>query len=574
MRQDQPSSYKTKACRSYARTGRCPYGPRCRFMHGDVVEAQHLAALRLADEQPFVSNDVRVLEGALPSTAAQPFTSTGRVAEQQPPQPLPPQAQLPMQLPREPLMYASALPQPALPTQASPSHRHLQSQSTCIAYGPLQPQILPLGAQSLAPAPASSVPDTPHRQPPQTPLSHLPHQLHSSPLAPPHQSPFAPMTFRRGSSDESGMDEEVQRESSSLPSPRSRPSLPLTPPHAPAPSTSTVMLAELGNGSVRPLAREHGAGPATPGAVLLPYAQLPHGDGLKAPAHEFTSHVCATMQGLGFSQQRMAGSLCTQPLAASPPSATPSAITSPGSSLLASAVPSAIPSARSSERPSPALLPLPLGTLPGAALPPGFLPPAALGAAPAAATSSGLDLPLLSALPAGSGAFREGACDTSISSAIAARASSAATSTAAEASIALSRASGESSSRDSSSTELGGATVRGSLSGLPSSFEARLDAIDAEGDGAVTPGERAYSSFTRSSLAKQLSVLFDDAPANAEGAADITAVAAEPSKGADDQMQLAISDYTTAMLADQLAALCCSPPRQGRASAGASSPTS
>jgi len=125
-----------------------------------------------------------------------------------------------------------------------------------------------------------------------------------------------------------------------------------------------------------------------------------------------------------------------------------------------------------------------------------------------------------------------------------------------------------------SSTELGGATVRGSLSGLPSSFEARLDAIDAEGDGAVTPGERAYSSFTRSSLAKQLSVLFDDAPANAEGAADITAVAAEPSKGADDQMQLAISDYTTAMLADQLAALCCSPPRQGRASAGASSPTS
>lgn len=48
--QDQPSSYKTKACRSFARTGRCPYGPRCRFMHGDVREAQQLAALRLADE--------------------------------------------------------------------------------------------------------------------------------------------------------------------------------------------------------------------------------------------------------------------------------------------------------------------------------------------------------------------------------------------------------------------------------------------------------------------------------------------------------------------------------------------
>ena len=48
--QDQPSSYKTKACRSFARTGRCPYGPRCRFMHGDVREAQDLAMLRLAAE--------------------------------------------------------------------------------------------------------------------------------------------------------------------------------------------------------------------------------------------------------------------------------------------------------------------------------------------------------------------------------------------------------------------------------------------------------------------------------------------------------------------------------------------
>ena len=64
--QDQPSSYKTKACRSYARTGRCPYGPRCRFMHGDVMEAQHLAAMRLADERPaFSSSDVRVIEGSL-----------------------------------------------------------------------------------------------------------------------------------------------------------------------------------------------------------------------------------------------------------------------------------------------------------------------------------------------------------------------------------------------------------------------------------------------------------------------------------------------------------------------------
>jgi len=55
MRQDQPLSYKTKACRSFARTGRCPYGPRCRFMHGDAREAQQLAALRLAsDERPGV----------------------------------------------------------------------------------------------------------------------------------------------------------------------------------------------------------------------------------------------------------------------------------------------------------------------------------------------------------------------------------------------------------------------------------------------------------------------------------------------------------------------------------------
>ena len=50
--QDQPSSYKTKVCRSFSRGGRCPYGARCRFVHGDVVEAQQLAMLRLMDESP------------------------------------------------------------------------------------------------------------------------------------------------------------------------------------------------------------------------------------------------------------------------------------------------------------------------------------------------------------------------------------------------------------------------------------------------------------------------------------------------------------------------------------------
>ena len=66
MRQDQPTSYKTKECREYERTGQCAYGPRCRFMHGDAVEAQHLAAMRLAEERR--GFDSEVIPRAYPAT--------------------------------------------------------------------------------------------------------------------------------------------------------------------------------------------------------------------------------------------------------------------------------------------------------------------------------------------------------------------------------------------------------------------------------------------------------------------------------------------------------------------------
>lgn len=83
---------------------------------------------------------------------------------------------------------------------------------------------------------------------------------------------------------------------------------------------------------------------------------------------------------------------------------------------------------------------------------------------------------------------------------------------------------------------------------------------------------RSYPSMTRSSIAKQLSVLFDEAPDDAP--ADADGKGATELSAAAERAELAFSDYSTARLADQLAALCCSPPRRDQASAGASSPTS
>ena len=65
--QDQPSSYKTKVCRSFSRGGRCPYGARCRFVHGDVIEAQQLAMLRLMGESPPLQLQLPLLQSQPPS---------------------------------------------------------------------------------------------------------------------------------------------------------------------------------------------------------------------------------------------------------------------------------------------------------------------------------------------------------------------------------------------------------------------------------------------------------------------------------------------------------------------------
>ena len=93
---------------------------------------------------------------------------------------------------------------------------------------------------------------------------------------------------------------------------------------------------------------------------------------------------------------------------------------------------------------------------------------------------------------------------------------------------------------------------------------------------AAVHANRPYHSMTRSSIAKELSVLFDEEPADvSDGAAgkDGVELIIEPDAVAD-RTELALSDYSTARLAGQLAALCCSPSRREHGAEGASTPTS
>jgi len=291
MRQDQPLSYKTKACRSFARTGRCPYGPRCRFMHGDAREAQQLAALRLAsDERPGVPP--YSLDGAAGSAGA---------------------------------IFGLPQPQPGLATPMSAS---------ATASG-LQP-----GGMGVVPG----IND-----------EHI----------------LAQLLARRTSGSSSECASEATSETPSRPG-----VLPL-----PHPTTSSH-------------------------AVLLPYAQLPHGDLSKqpgaamlawgayldpaqlsppsapAPTHmppPMASHLAQPGGGGASSRTSPSGASLLLPTS-SPSGASTSLLPSPSSSLLSSNLPSAHPSLL----PSPSVLPVALGSVTSpppqqlSMLPPALLPATAV----------------------------------------------------------------------------------------------------------------------------------------------------------------------------------------------------
>ena len=301
--QDQPTSYKTKACRSFARTGRCPYGPRCRFMHGDVREAQHLAVMRLADERPFPGGTAGGSDAPLaPGPAA-----------------------------------ASMAPAAASPAAAM----------RLADFPPVSSAAAGIGGGGLA-AIGGGI---------------------GGGAAPCDLS--AALTNRRSSSS-------------------SEAELPL--PHPPPMATSLKAMAQM---SMAPAAA------AAHHAVLLPYAQLPHADAHKQPLpsvaaggwgapplRPFASSVHKSATSAPFSASLAGQPLPTggfgpagSPMRTSPSIQVPFANSSPsGSSLLPSPSSSRLPSTLPSTLPSPALLPLPVPlSSPPASLP--LLPPAFIPAA-------------------------------------------------------------------------------------------------------------------------------------------------------------------------------------------------
>ena len=443
------------------------------------------------------------------------------------------------------------------------------------------PPLLPPNAYSLLASPSVGVthgvalPCMPCM--PCAPPAYNPQQQLQVPAVPAGPMGGALPTRWRSSSNASAVSDELFEPRTPVPTPppaiaATRP-LPQTPPQA-TPSTSTVMASEGGLA----LPKEARASFASPQAVLLPHAQLPHGEQQKLP-----SPFWGSATGLPFSSA-LGSQACVLPVNASPCGMTSSALTSPGSSMLPSAVPSAIASAVPSERPSPALLPLPLGSSPAAAhlgpLPPAFLPVAATsstttslfdtfssGAACSAHTTS--PLPSTAAAPLA----REPAASYALPSCAPAAAASA--------DGHACRSSGSSSS-DGSSGDVAGAGLGGCLPSRFESFEARLDALSgkqrATEEGAKPDSTlRHVRSHNTLAIAKQLSVLFDDdVPGREHSEAEDDESAAEHAVGSndgEDHPNLALSEASTAMLANQLAAVCLSPPRRDRA-AGASSPTS
>eukprot|EP00322_Chrysochromulina_rotalis_P031427 CAMPEP_0115888564 /NCGR_PEP_ID=MMETSP0287-20121206/32370_1 /TAXON_ID=412157 /ORGANISM="Chrysochromulina rotalis, Strain UIO044" /LENGTH=522 /DNA_ID=CAMNT_0003345247 /DNA_START=290 /DNA_END=1858 /DNA_ORIENTATION=- len=519
-----------------------------------MTEAQHLAAMRLADERPLSSGDVRNLEPALAPAPMLPSASPP-----QPPQP-------PLPLPHQSSPYG-------MPSISPSAQVHSLACAPCGLFAP-----------STSSGSHSSPYIAPQPQPqPQPPPLHCLLPAMPAPHAAPHT---APGWRWRSHSEESMSSEEAH---DAVVSQRA----PSTPPQA-APSTPSGMAFEPTTLPSRP-----------PGGET-------HGCGM---GQKLTSHTWGSAVGLPFAQPAYSSLL---PVPTSPPGlVTPNSLISPGSSMLPSAVPSAIssalPSERPSERPSPALLPLPTGASPAqfGPLPPAFIP----ASAPASSTPVfGPFVPLSAhASPALS------ACESAAASPRVWKLNGAPLQLNAPpaAFVPSDRTSGASSSNDESCGSSDFACAANQRGCLSSSFEARLDAIGAEDlpVGRSSAGREDASLLTRVrshntlAIAKQLSVLFSDAPPGCDdevsaagtirGEEALTHAAADPvplepiamplepiamplepiampielvmgSKTVDPD--LALSDYSTSMLADQLAAVCCSPPCRGKG-AGASSPT-
>jgi len=306
-----------------------------------------------------------------------------------------------------------------------------------------------------------------------------------------------------------------------------------------------------------------------PHAVLLPYAQLPHCDGLKLPC---APAAAGGMWSTGMPFAQTCGSMLSPPLSALPPTlspgmVTPTSLTSPVSSVFPSALPSALPSAAPSNLPSaipsPALmpttvLPLPFGASPiscstAAAMPAALLPPAALPAAELPSSSS-LMAPMLpglpsQAMPAPAPAPGAGVAETF----------GASRSGLADVCSSCSCASGGgallSSCEDGACA--GGVSSRGGTFGGMGGF------ADMGQFGDTRPSSSS-STFMQHSIAKQLSVLFDES--TNEKVAPRLAEAHSTSDA--DCVEGTLLDASTMQLADRLAAVCCSPPRPARAGAG------
>lgn len=546
--QDQPSSYKTKACRSFARTGRCPYGQRCRFMHGDVADA-HLAE---DDDSDSHQSDeyCKPVAGQPPLPAHAPSSGSGSSSLHQSP-------------------YAG-------PVQTSQLHVQL-----------LQLQQLQQLQQSNESCWANHV------------QKQLPARPHDSQVA-----LGASTMRRRSSSNESGStaSEEATRQFDySSSQPHTRHMSPHTPPHAPTRATSTATAADSFRAQLPPN--------ASPAAVLLPYAQLPRGDGQEgAPPGALSSSLPQKVASFAWSNAACLGAFSPagacgacgcgglQPMTALPTVVTPSPFTSPCSSM-ASRLPSMHPSNASSavhsKLPSPSVLPLPHGasSIPPGPMPPAFLPPPAMFSATSAL--SVLELPVHPFgvplhEPTGAGSIfstvgtlwssgAPGPARPPVPAPAPAPAPGTASNTAAsrlQADPHVSLCGSGSSSDESNSTDLG--------CGGDGAFASGCLAMGVGGAHAAVHANRPYHSMTRSSIAKELSVLFDEAPADAsDGAAGKDGVELsrsveliiEPDAVAD-RTELALSDYSTARLAGQLAALCCSPSRREHGAEGASTPTS
>ena len=549
--QDQPSSYKTKACRSFARTGRCPYGQRCRFMHGDMADA-HLA--EDDDSDSHQGDDYcKPVAGQPPLPAHASSSGSGSSSLHQSPYAGPVQtSQLQVQL-----------------LQLQQLQQLQQSNESCWA-------------------------------------NHIQKQL----PARPHDSQVAlgvSTMRRRSSSNESGStaSEEATRQFDySSSQPHERHMSPHTPPHAPTRATSTATAADSFRAQL--------PANASPAAVLLPYAQLPRGDGREgAPSGALSSSLPQKVASFAWSNAAGLGALTPagacgacgcgrpQPMTASPTVVsvvTPSPLTSPNGSSMASRLPSTHPSNASSavhsELPSPSVLPLPHGaaSIPLGPMPPAFLPPPAMFSATSALSVHELPVhPIGVTLhePTGAGSIfstvgtlwssgAPGPARPPVLAPAQAQAPAPSTATNAAASRLLladphvSLCGSGSSSEESNRTDLGGGGDDGD-----GAFEGRL-AMSVGGAHAAAHANRPYHSMTRSSIAKELSVLFDEEPADvSDGAAgkDGVELIIEPDAVAD-RTELALSDYSTARLAGKLAALCCSPSRREHGAEGASTPTS